>query len=450
MPEILGFSSEEQKLLLLILAAPVSLLLTMGIYMWTRRFLRAWAKRTATPLDDQIVALTEHSLLPIMVLGVVYFIFSIIPLPQDVGDIGKRVSLASMVVLALVLGARLSFLFLERLGERYEIARILARRERTPIWTALSAILCYTFLIHFVDPSEPARLVLQPVVRTMMILAFAWLLVRGVTSGTDLIQKSYGERLKGIDAARARSFETVIRIMRYVANFAVALIAIGAALSQFEFFKTLATSFLASAGVAGLVIGLAAQRTLGNLFAGVQLALTQPVRIGDSVVFEGEWGWIEEISLTYVVIRIWDLRRLVVPINYLLDRPIQNWTKSSPDLIGTVYVYTDYRIDVEAVRQELGRILESTPLWDRKVPPILQVTDCKQDTVELRALCSSSDASIGWNLRCYVREKLLGYIQNINNGQFLPRTRVEFEHQPTEASNPSRLDPIGATHDQSG
>lgn len=112
MPEILGFSSEEQKLLLMILAAPVSLLLTMGIYMWTRRFLRAWAKRTATPLDDQIVALTEHSLLPIMVLGVVYFIFSIIPLPQDVGDIGKRVSLASMVVLALVLGARLSFLFL--------------------------------------------------------------------------------------------------------------------------------------------------------------------------------------------------------------------------------------------------------------------------------------------------------------------------------------------------
>ena len=341
-----------------------------------------------------------------------------------------------MVVLALVLGARLSFLFLERLGERYEIARILARRERTPIWAALSAILCYTFLIHFVDPSEPARLVLQPVVRTMMILAFAWLMVRGVTSGTDLIQKSYGERLKGIDAARARSFETVIGIMRYVANFAVALIAIGAALSQFEFFKTLATSFLASAGVAGLVIGLAAQRTLGNLFAGVQLALTQPVRIGDSVVFEGEWGWIEEISLTYVVIRIWDLRRLVVPINYLLDRPIQNWTKSSPDLIGTVYVYTDYRIDVEAVRQELGRILEGTPLWDRKVPPILQVTDCKQDTVELRALCSSSDASIGWNLRCHVREKLLGYIQNINNGQFLPRTRVEFEHQPTEGLQP--------------
>ncbi|MFQ5850273.1 MAG: mechanosensitive ion channel family protein [Candidatus Binatia bacterium] len=433
MAEFFGLGPEEQKLLVMILAAPVSLLVTLGIYLWVRRLLRAWAKRTATPVDDQIVALTEHSLLPIMVLGVVYLLFSFIPLPMGFADIGKKVSLASMIVLALVLGARVSFLFLERLGERYELAQILAQRERGPIWAVLSAILCYTLLIHFLAPSEPARLVLQPVVRIIMILAFAWLLVRGVASGTDMVQKSYGERLKGIDATRARSFETVVGILRYVANFAVGLIAIGAALNQFEFFQTLATSFLASAGIAGLVIGLAAQRTLGNLFAGVQLALTQPVRIGDSVVFEGEWGWIEEISLTYVVIRIWDLRRLVVPINYLLDRPIQNWTKASPDLIGTVYIYTDYRIDVEAVRQELGRILESTPLWNRKVPPILQVTDCKQDTVELRALCSSSDASVGWDLRCLVREKLLGYIQEIENGQFLPRTRVELERQVMES-----------------
>lgn len=212
------------------------------------------------------------------------------------------------------------------------------------------------------------------------------------------------------------------------------LLATVAVLSQFEFFDTLARSLLASAGIAGLVLGLAAQRTLGNAFAGVQLALTQPVSLGDSVVFDGEWGWIEEISLTYVVIRIWDLRRLVVPITYLLDRPIQNWTKTSPDLIGTVYIYTDYRIDVEAVRQELGRILETTNLWNRKVPPVLQTTECRHDTVELRALCSASSAPVAWDLRCLVRERLLTYIQQMDNGRFLPRTRVEFERQAIESA----------------
>ncbi|MFQ5830228.1 MAG: mechanosensitive ion channel family protein [Candidatus Methylomirabilia bacterium] len=428
--ERLGLDLMEARILAVLLGVAVGLLLAGGLYLWIRRMLRGWAKRTATLVDDRIVAVTEHSLLPMMMLVLVYLILSFLPLPVGVVGVGKKLLLAGIIVLALVVGARLALLFLERLGERYAFAQTLAQRGRGPIWAILSVLLVFILSTHFLGLPEEARVILQPLMRTILIVAFAWLLVRGAALAAEVARESYGSRLREIDAVRARSFETQVGVLGYVAKFVIVLIATGAALSQFEFFKTFAGSLLASAGIAGLVIGLAAQRTLSNVFAGIQLALTQPIRIGDSVVFEGEWGWIEEISLTHVVIRIWDLRRLVVPINYLLDHPIQNWTKTSSDLIGTVYIYTDYRIDVKAVRKELARILETTDMWDRKVPPVLQVTECKHDAVELRALCSSADASIGWDLRCYVREKLLAYIQGLEEGKFLPRTRVEFERQP--------------------
>jgi small-conductance mechanosensitive channel len=421
------FGGKEEQILYMVLGSAVELLVGLVIYLLVRRFLRTWAERTGRPIDKQIAAISQHFVLPIIALGVVYLLFHFTPfLPKPAGDMAKKALIGGMIILALWLGARLSLLFLERTGEYYEIARVLARQQRGPVLAAISATIFYALAIYFLAPAEPTWLVVP---RSIIILAFSWILFRGVTSVAYTARKTYVERLERVDAARARSFDTLLGVLRHVANFTVVLIATVAVLNQFDFFQTLARSLLASAGIAGLVIGLAAQRALGNVFAGVQLALTQPVSIGDSVVFDGEWGWIEEISLTYVVIRTWDLRRLVVPINYLLDRPIQNWTKTSPDLIGTVYIYTDYRIDVEAVRQEFSRILENTNLWDRRVPPVLQITDCRQDTVELRALCSASGAPVAWDLRCFVREKLLAYIQQMGNGRFLPRTRVEFEKQ---------------------
>jgi len=422
------FGGYETQFLVMVLGAAFNVLLALGIYFWIRRFLRAWAKRTQVQVDQQIVTITEHFLLPILALGAAYGLILLGVSPKGFG-IGKKVILGAIIVLALWLGARLSLLFIERQAHYYATARVLASHLRGPIWATMSATLFYTLLVHLAAPPE-TWLALP---RMFLIIAFTWLLWRGVASVGDMVNETYVKRLEAVDPTRARSFDTLVVVMRRVANFVVVLIATVAVLNQFEFFETLTRSILASAGIAGLVIGLAAQRTLGNLFAGVQLALSQPVTKGDSVVFEGEWGWIEEITVTYVVIRTWDLRRLVVPISYLLDRPIQNWTKVSPDLIGTVYIYTDYRIDVETVRQELGRILESTPLWNQKVPPVLQTTDCKEQTVELRALCSASSASGAWDLRCLVREKLLAYIQEVENGRFLPRTRVEFERQAIQS-----------------
>jgi small-conductance mechanosensitive channel len=160
----------------------------------------------------------------------------------------------------------------------------------------------------------------------------------------------------------------------------------------------------------GLVVGLAAQQSFSNLLVGLQIAFTQPIRLDDVVIIEGEWGRIEEITATYAVIRIWDLRRMVVPLTYFIEKPFQNWTRVSADLLGTVYIYTDYSAEVDIIREELHRLLKSSEKWDGKVWG-LQVTDATEKTIQLRALMSAADSSAAWDLRCEIREKLIGYIQ---------------------------------------
>jgi small-conductance mechanosensitive channel len=195
----------------------------------------------------------------------------------------------------------------------------------------------------------------------------------------------------------------------------------------FDKIKQLGTAILASAGVIGIVVGFAAQRTIGTFIAGLQIAFTQPIRVDDVVIVEGEWGRIEEITLTYVVVKIWDLRRLIVPITYFIEKPFQNWTRVSADILGTVFIYVDHTVPTNSIRKELQRILEASENWDKKVC-VLQVTNATERTVELRALMSAPDASIAWSLRCEVREKLLEYLQKKYPGS-LPKLRVETESQ---------------------
>jgi small-conductance mechanosensitive channel len=221
---------------------------------------------------------------------------------------------------------------------------------------------------------------------------------------------------------------TQVMVLKKIAVGAIALFAIASMLMVFQSVRQFGTAIIASAGVAGIVIGFAAQKSLGTLLAGFQIAMTQPIRIDDVVIVEGEWGNIEEITLTYVVVRIWDLRRLIVPITYFIEKPFQNWTRTSADILGTILLQVDYGVPVDAVRQELTRILEASPNWDRKVN-VLQVTDAKERTLELRALASSSDAGKSWDLRCEVREKLVAFIQK-NYPDSLPRLRATLERVP--------------------
>ena len=206
---------------------------------------------------------------------------------------------------------------------------------------------------------------------------------------------------------------------------------------HFESFRQLGAGLLASAGVLGIIVGFAAQKTLGNLLAGVQIAITQPIRVDDVVVVEGEWGRIEEITLTYVVVRIWDLRRLVLPISYFIEKPFQNWTRTSASILGTVFLHLDYTVPVGAVREELERLVQQSTYWDGEVVR-LHVTNTTERTMELRALVSAANSSDAFELRCELREQLVAFLQAHHPGS-LPRLRatVEAEDQDGHASSPA-------------
>lgn len=300
-----------------------------------------------------------------------------------------------------------------------------------PLALMITLILVYLAAMRGLGLSVPIQEQTRVVLLIALTVAATWLALRLGSHGIHILEKGQIKREK--DAVRKRAITTRMMVLRRVSTLIFLLIGAGAALSQIDAFRTLGASLLASAGVAGLAIGLAAQRTLSNLIAGIQIAITQPVRVGDSVVIQNEWGWVEDITLTYVVVRVWDLRRLVLPINHLLENPFQNWTIRDPHLIGTVFIHADHRIDIGAMRGALKEILEGTELWDRRVPPVLVVTDARQETVELRALCSAEDAGAAWDLRCHVREKLLQWLREHEGGRFLPRTRVTLAPSETAA-----------------
>ncbi len=261
------------------------------------------------------------------------------------------------------------------------------------------------------------------------IAAGAWLLIRIMHVLEDLILEKY--KLDVDDNLTARKIYTQVDIIRKIVVLVIVVLTMAAVLMNFENFRQLGTSILASAGIAGLIIGLAAQRTLANILAGIQIALTQPIRIDDVVIVENEWGRVEEITLTYVVVRIWDLRRLVLPISYFIENPFQNWTRISADILGTVFIYVDYTVPIDEIRKALEKMLGESEYWDGKVCR-LHTTESKEQTVELRALMSARDSGDAWELRCEIREKLIEFIRTNYPGA-LPRMRAEL----------SRITPAG-------
>jgi small-conductance mechanosensitive channel len=225
------------------------------------------------------------------------------------------------------------------------------------------------------------------------------------------------------DNLEARKLHTQVTVLKKLAFVLIGVFALASVLMVFESLRQVGTSILASAGIAGVIIGFAAQRSLGTLLAGFQIAITQPIRLDDVVIVEGEWGRIEEITLTYVVVRIWDLRRLVLPIDYFITTAFQNWTRTSADILGTVFLFVDYSVPLAALREEMDRIVEASAKWDRKVK-VLQVTNVSERTVEVRILVSASNAGNAFDLRCEVREKMIEFIRD-QYPEALPRFRAE-------------------------
>lgn len=283
------------------------------------------------------------------------------------------------------------------------------------IWLSLTI----TYNTLNLPPEEQA--VLNQGSTILLIITVAWWLSNGVKIGI-----AYGLEDSDItvkDNLEARKKLTRFRVLERLVIAIILVIAVGAILMTFDRIKNIGTSLLASAGVAGIIIGFAAQRSIATFLAGIQIALTQPIRLEDAVVVEGEWGWIEEITFTYVVIRIWDRRRLIVPINYFIENPFQNWTRNSADILGPVVLYTDYRVPVSEIREELDRILSNTDLWNGDVK-VVQVVDTTEKTVIVRILVSGADSPTTWDLRVHVREKMVEFLTN-NYPESLPHSRIE-------------------------
>lgn len=255
----------------------------------------------------------------------------------------------------------------------------------------------------------------------LLIVAITVVLFQAVKTGQEMMLLRFD--ITASNNLRARKLYTQVHVLGRVVYAAIGVFAVACILMLFQQVRHVGTSLLASAGIMGIIAGVAGQKTLANLIAGFQIALAQPIRLDDVVIAEGEWGRIEEITLSYVIVHIWDDRRLVLPLTYFIEKPFQNWTRSSAQLLGSVFVWVDYSFPLDEGRKALARIIESSPLWDRRFWN-LQVTDTSERTMQLRVLATSEDSSKSWDLRCEIREKFIAYIQERHPGT-LPVVRAQ-------------------------
>ena len=253
------------------------------------------------------------------------------------------------------------------------------------------------------------------------MLCLTWLAARVIGAVEDRVLLDHPVDVE--DNLAARRVHTQTRVISRVLQGAVVLVGVALALMTFPQVRQVGTAMLASAGIIGLIAGVAAQPVFGNLIAGLQIALAQPIRLDDVVIVEGEWGRIEEITSTYVVVRIWDERRLVVPLQWFISNPFQNWTRTSAQLLGTVFLWLDHRAPIPAIREELQRLCEADPRWDRRVC-VTQITETDKHTIEVRLLVSARNSGELFDLRCAVREGMLAFL-DAHHPQALPRLRNE-------------------------
>jgi len=281
--------------------------------------------------------------------------------------------------------------------------------------------------LNFLLPVMKIKAFLYPavnkVVEILLVLSFANVLIGVVKVMEDYVFHTYD--IDKADNLKERKIRTQLQFIRRMAIALILIITVCVILLSFNNLRKIGAGLLTGVGVGGIIIGFAAQRSLSNLLAGFQIAFTQPIRIDDVLIVEGEWGRVEEITLTYVVVRIWDQRRMVLPINYFIEKPFQNWTRNTADIMGTVFLYLDYTVPLDALRKELTRLLENDPLWDKRVN-IMQVTNASEKTIEIRALMSAGNSGNAFDLRCNVREGLIKFVRDNYPGS-LPVSRAVLE-----------------------
>jgi small-conductance mechanosensitive channel len=330
-------------------------------------------------------------------------------------------ALSAAIALAVALAAaRIALLVLRGIARRERLAGPFADAGATP-GTALAALFAVYAVLQAAPPALYGIGAALHACTLAVIAAATWLAMRLAAAISDAVALRFPADVA--DNLAARRIQTQTRLLTRTLASVIAVVGVSLALLTFPQVRTIGAGLLASAGIAGLAIGIAAKPILGNLLAGVQIALTQPIRLDDVVIVEGEWGRIEEIGRAFVVVAIWDQRRLVVPLQYFIEKPFQNWTRTSSELLGTAFLWVDYGMPLEPLRAELRRVCEASREWDRRVC-LIQVTDTSERAMQLRALVSAADAGQAWDLRCIVREALVAYMQR-EWPQFLPRLRAD-------------------------
>ncbi len=332
-----------------------------------------------------------------------------------------------LALLALFLGANSLFRrILTRIRSSIREVSIPLELMAWPFRLLLSLI-TLALLPSYLPLSVEIRDLLNHTLLIAAIIALTWFFMRICLVFEQFVLQHYASKVRENEVARKIS--THVSLARKIVNVLFVLLALAGVLMTFDTVRQVGLSILASAGIAGVILGFAAQKSLTTLISGIQIAITQPISIDDVVIVENEWGRIEEITLTYVVVHLWDQRRLIVPITWFIDRPFQNWSRTSPELLGTVFFYTDYTVKPETLRHELERVVASTPLWDGRVAK-LHITNITDKSVEIRALVSAANSTNVWELRCLVREQLIEFIKS-NYPGWLPKLTMEMEQGKT-------------------
>lgn len=365
---------------------------------------------------------------------------------QEIYDIVQPWLFAAAALIATISLAFVAhwivFAALERLTRRTDgvVGKSLVGHARRPAWLIFTLFGLIVMLPGLDVPEDAVGNVARGL-SLLLTAALGWLAVSLTRTINDVVAAHYD--IGVADNLRAREVHTRARLLQRILAVIIVLVTASMILMAIPGIRQIGITLFASAGIAGIIAGFAARPVLANLIAGIELALTQPIRIDDVVIVEGEWGWIEEIRMTFVVVRVWDLRRLIVPLTYFIETPFQNWTRKSADILGTVFLYTDYTVPVPRVREELHRVLQGTELWDGEVWG-LQVTNTNERALELRALMGARNSGDAWNLRCHVREAMVAFLQR-EYPQSLPRARAELTRRPSLPDNETPTSVNGLT-----
>jgi len=302
------------------------------------------------------------------------------------------------------------------------IIRSIIKRLSKPVGFFIPLLLLNASLV-FMELQPTTKMQFNRILEIVLTINFCILLIRSIKVMEDYFFHRFD--LKKEDNLKERKLRTQFQFIRKFTISIIIIVTAAIILLSFESMRKIGTGLLTGVGIGGIIIGFAAQKSLGNLLAGFQIAFTQPIRIDDVVIVEGEWGRVEDITLTYVVVNIWDQRRLILPITYFIEKPFQNWTRVSAELLGTVFLYLDYNTPIEPLRAELTKVLTVHKLWDQRVN-VVQVTDNKEATIEVRFLMSARNSSQAFDLRCHVREHMIAFVRD-NYPDSLPKTRLEYK-----------------------